>query len=329
MLVTMSESKLKRSPYLSQMTKAANADLMDTLSRPDRECGNSSDSTPIGGYPRDFFQLKRPAGGTKARARPRQQHLNMRAGVKSSIKFTSSPGNIRKVASVAFARSIQCPSQSTLISSSSGEVSVNTSIRNMSLSESEHSHQADNTVQSQQDSKQSQLQYYYTPSMRSSAIAIDINNPPQRSKTFQEMLDEGDGKDGDLNLRLRNEQWKAFDCLEAPVKKKRGPMYTSNGVVSANDLAAMRRNASRMKMDADSTFGVLSKSRTSASLSGSYGRCANTLTSGESSHSRSLRRADFTSKRSYSESSSKVVHTVSAGLAYGSDHIRVVASFEK
>lgn len=75
MMVTMSESKLKRSPYLSQMTQAANADLMDALSRPDRECGNSSDSNPIGGYPRDFFQLKRPAGGAKAHGKSVSLHL--------------------------------------------------------------------------------------------------------------------------------------------------------------------------------------------------------------------------------------------------------------
>ena len=47
------------------MTKTANADLMDTLSRPNKECGDSSGSNQIGGFPRDFFHLKRPAEGAK------------------------------------------------------------------------------------------------------------------------------------------------------------------------------------------------------------------------------------------------------------------------
>ena len=159
--------------------------------------------------------------------------------------------------------------------------------------------------------------------MRSSATAIDMNIPPQRSKTFQEMLDVGDGKEGDLNLRLRNEQWKAFDGVEAPAKKRRGPMSMSNGVVSANDLAAMRRNASRMKIDTHSTFGVLSKSRTSIALSESFSGYNNRPTSNESS-----RRTDFTPKRSHTESSTGNVHTISAGLAYGSEHVRVLTSFQ-
>lgn len=77
-------------------------------------------------------------------------------------------------------------------------------------------------------------------------MSLDANNrPPLRSTTFQDMLDEGDGKEGDLNQRFRNERWKAFDCLHAaPNKKRRGEaMSRSNGVVSANDLALMRRSA--------------------------------------------------------------------------------------
>eukprot|EP00804_Cyclotella_cryptica_P024957 CCRYP_015496-RA/>CCRYP_015496-RA protein AED:0.28 eAED:0.28 QI:0/-1/0/1/-1/1/1/0/652 len=62
------------------------------------------------------------------------------------------------------------------------------------------------------------LQYYYKAGMRGGISAQNVLGAEEkrifskslRNLTFREMLDEGDGKEGDLNLRLRNEQWKVF-----------------------------------------------------------------------------------------------------------------------
>ncbi|KAL7478080.1 hypothetical protein ACHAW6_003863 [Cyclotella cf. meneghiniana] len=67
------------------------------------------------------------------------------------------------------------------------------------------------------------LQYYYKAGLKSGVSAQNVLGSEEkrifskslRNLTFREMLDEGDGKEGDLNLRLRNEQWKVFrtsDC---------------------------------------------------------------------------------------------------------------------
>lgn len=165
-----------------------------------------------------------------------------------------------------------------------------------------------------QDPSKPTLQYYYHPNMRCSAISLDINNLPPRSKTFQDMLDEGDGKEGDLNQRYRNERWKDFDCLSGPPKKRRGTISRSNGVVSANDLAAMRRSAGRM---ANSNFKTNGISSSFAALT------PNTSRSGQDS----LDRAEAALKRSYTESLLGTrVYPVSAGLAYGSKHIQMLKS---
>ncbi|KAL3797266.1 hypothetical protein HJC23_004558 [Cyclotella cryptica] len=67
------------------------------------------------------------------------------------------------------------------------------------------------------------LQYYYKAGMGSGLLAQNllrstglageqkqVISKSSRSLTFRDMLDEGDGKEGDLNLHLRNEQWKVF-----------------------------------------------------------------------------------------------------------------------
>ena len=60
--MSQSESKLKRSPYLSQMTRTADIDLTmaATLSRPRGTSANGLDGAAEGGVARDIFELKRP-----------------------------------------------------------------------------------------------------------------------------------------------------------------------------------------------------------------------------------------------------------------------------
>eukprot|EP00804_Cyclotella_cryptica_P024098 CCRYP_007310-RA/>CCRYP_007310-RA protein AED:0.34 eAED:0.34 QI:0/-1/0/1/-1/1/1/0/351 len=62
------------------------------------------------------------------------------------------------------------------------------------------------------------LQYYYEAGMSRGISAQNEFGSKEkgcftqslRNLTFRDMLDEGDGKEGDLNLHLRNEQWKVF-----------------------------------------------------------------------------------------------------------------------
>ena len=163
------------------------------------------------------------------------------------------------------------------------------------------------------------LQYYYNPAMKCSALSLDLNNNeancnPTRTITFRDVLDEGDGKMGDLNLRLRNEQWKTFaeaslmeeDTVsttfsERRKKRKLPSPHSRGGWVSANDLAVLRRAASRLKMPTDlDEFALLSKAKSSM-------RNTPVVTLEEFLvHSLILR--DFTS----------------AGLAYGSDNFRIL-----
>ena len=63
----MSESKLKRSPYLSQMTKTANTDVMVSFGRPDGGSDNSGGSHTEG-VSIDFFELRRPAAKKRTSA---------------------------------------------------------------------------------------------------------------------------------------------------------------------------------------------------------------------------------------------------------------------
>lgn len=267
-------------------------------------------------------------------ARPREQQNkqlrpSIRHGVKSSNSIASN--SLRKNTSVTFSQDLlSTGSQATIISSSSCDTSINNSIRNMSISEREHSGTCE---QPQEPPMPAPLQYYYNPSMRCSAVTLDPNNVPARSMTFQDMLDEGDGKEGDLNQRCRNEQWKDFECLNAPNKKRRGTMSRSSGVVSANDLAVMRRSASKMKTTANSMFATLSKANSTLSLSGSPSLAKTNqsilpgLSNGKPQESLSTMMSEPALKRSFTESLlENKVHSISAGLAYGSKHIQMLSS---
>lgn len=263
-------------------------------------------------------------------ARPKEQqnkHLrsSLRQGVKSSSSDPSS--NLHKNSSVTFSEFLTTHNQATLISNTSScDASINNSIQKMSISEPEHSRTCE---QPQEPPRPAPLQYYYNPSMRCSAVTLDPKNVPARSMTFQDMLDEGDGKEGDLNQRYRNEQWKDFDCLHAP-KKRRGTMSRSIGVVSANDLAAMRRSASRMKTTANSMFATLSKANSTLSLSRSPSRTKTNQSissSNDKTQETLLPMSEPALKRSFTESLlGTKIHSISAGLAYGSKHIQMLNS---
>ena len=163
------------------------------------------------------------------------------------------------------------------------------------------------------------LQYYYNPAMKCSALSLDLNNNeancnPTRTITFRDVLDEGDGKMGDLNLRLRNEQWKTFaeaslmeeDTVstafsESRKKREHHSLHSREGWVSTNNLVVFIRAASRLKMPNDlDEFALLSIAKSGM-------RNTPVVTSEEFLvHMLILR--DFTS----------------AGLAYGSDNFRIL-----
>ena len=77
---------------------------------------------------------------------------------------------------------------------------------------------------------------------------MSISSPNNFSKslhnlTFREMLDEGDGKEGDLNVRLRNEQWKVFRtggsaCVS---EDESGDSNEGNNDNSSHSLSGLKR----------------------------------------------------------------------------------------
>eukprot|EP00956_Cyclotella_meneghiniana_P007540 scaffold10184_cov52-Cyclotella_meneghiniana.AAC.4 len=80
------------------------------------------------------------------------------------------------------------------------------------------------------------LQYYYKPQIQTTAPRF-----LHRNITMREMLDEGDGKEGDLNVRLRNERWKEF----------RTSCNSATSLVSEDDEEQQQRDVD----DDDNTMG--------------------------------------------------------------------------
>ena len=80
------------------------------------------------------------------------------------------------------------------------------------------------------------LQYYYKPQIQTTAPRF-----LHRNITMREMLDEGDGKEGDLNVRLRNERWKEF----------RTSSTSATSLVSEDDEEQQQRDVD----DDDDTMG--------------------------------------------------------------------------
>jgi hypothetical protein len=155
--------------------------------------------------------------------------------------------------------------------------------------------------------------------MKCSALSLDlIKNKakvaPSRTMTFRDVLDEGDGKVGDLNVRLRNEQWKTFAeaslaeedevstaSSESRKKRKQPSSYSRGGWVSANDLTVMRRAASRLKMSRHlDEFALLSEAKSS------------------------MRNIHVMTSEEFLVQSLNLRHATSAGLAFGSDNFRIL-----
>ncbi|KAL7508475.1 hypothetical protein ACHAXN_005547 [Cyclotella atomus] len=87
------------------------------------------------------------------------------------------------------------------------------------------------------------LQYYYKPLLKTTNLDLTISpstpafSQKLRNLTFREMLDEGDGKEGDMNVRLRNEQWKVFRSNSCTVSDDEGDANTNNG----NSVSGVKR----------------------------------------------------------------------------------------
>ena len=105
-------------------------------------------------------------------------------------------------------------------------------------------------VQSHQSQSTRSRQHYYNPGMKST-IWLSLDGRSARAMTFRDVLDEGDGKEGDLNVQLRNDQWKSF----MDGKTGNHPRHLCNNhrqhgerCFSANDLAVLRRAACHRRM---------------------------------------------------------------------------------
>ncbi len=222
----------------------------------------------------------------------------------SSLKVNDP--KMKKTASVTFATNIG-HSQATIVSNASTEADI----KNSPFS---------SNTESPEDpmiNEPKGLQYYYNPSLKCSAMTLDIRsvNQPSRTMTLQDVLDEGDGKEGDLNLKHRNEQWKAFGSAEEAVssasrKRKHMPSMHRRGWVSTNDLALLRRSASRMKLAAKDLCLDIKPNELPSMLNSS-----------------TMQSKPLTIKRNYTEA--VLTSAVSAGLAYGSDNIRMLNSLRE
>jgi len=106
--------------------------------------------------------------------------------------------------------------------------------------------------------------------------------------TFREMLDEGDGKEGDLNLRLRNEQWKDFSAFSSSLNsctimdecgddERNQGMLGSEGSARSGDIGsgvgdASSPNGCDAMVDPSSRSGGLKRSLTPTFSNASQGR---------------------------------------------------------
>lgn len=74
--------------------------------------------------------------------------------------------------------------------------------------------------------------------------------------TFREMLDEGDGKEGDLNVRLRNEQWKVFRTNSACVSEdESGDTNEGNNDNNSHSLSGLKRTLTPTSSGGDTIDG--------------------------------------------------------------------------
>eukprot|EP00804_Cyclotella_cryptica_P002936 CCRYP_013301-RA/>CCRYP_013301-RA protein AED:0.00 eAED:0.00 QI:640/1/1/1/0.25/0/5/412/361 len=346
------ESKLKRSPYLSQMTRAADMQhtAAATLIRPSGTAANGdNEAVGEGGVARDFFELKRPevlqhSADRQQRHRPSLKKLNSTS--------------MKKATSVTF--STNHPFRSTPVSEESLHGTSSNAHAIAQQQELQMHQEALPSKPPRSNTTTPNLQYYYNAKLKSSAVALDLiknktTAASSRTMTFRDVLDEGDGKEGDLNLRRRNEQWKTFSetsladeddgsaaSSEWRRKRKRPSPYARGGWVSANDLAVLRRAASRMKMSTHfDELASLSRANSSKvhllkelgeTLGGSMlSRISQDLNVGTSSEL-FMRNTPLIIERTHPASTAssgnlslvRRVHTISAGLAYGSDNFRIL-----
>ena len=153
-----------------------------------------------------------------------------------------------------------------------------------------------------------------------------LNRRPARVAPFRNMLDEGDGKEGDLNVRLRNEQWKTF--MDG---KTRNPRHLHHcrrqhgeRDIFATDLAVLRKAASHRKMNWFKSTGKPGETLGASMLSilsqdkNEFIICASSAQFMLVDHSK------MGLERILVPSSDQRSNTVSAGLAYGSDVFRMM-----
>ena len=230
------QPRMKRSPYLSAMVSASKEreDLMAELSRP------SPDVRRSGPDPSHFFDLKRrPAVAPNDASLP---------SLRSALRIRESDG---RDLSVSFSPTTKQASHRGLPDDSSDGPSSPVVEKRMTKPRS----LAVGFIPRAFDERRQfrsfdALRYRYENSMLEGV---------GRNLTFRDMLDEGDGREGDWNLQRRNQRWKEFrvETDDGRTMKdgtaERAPSLVSSGrtlgshraALSVDDLAVLRRAAAR------------------------------------------------------------------------------------
>ena len=123
--------------------------------------------------------------------------------------------------------------------------------------------------------------------------ALGITPSSRVNLKFRDMLDEGDGNEGDLNLRLRNQQWKDFRMFSKEFESE-NPMLVSieEGGASGSGGAAASTVADSGGAGGGATPMSTNVKPSTSSLSGSKRAISPSSTSGQtSSHSSSSKTA--------------------------------------
>eukprot|EP00804_Cyclotella_cryptica_P024955 CCRYP_015501-RA/>CCRYP_015501-RA protein AED:0.03 eAED:0.03 QI:456/1/1/1/1/1/2/291/270 len=246
--MTPPESKLKRSPYLSQIAQSTDMKMTAKLTHPvSGEGAKMVDDEGSGGA---FFELKRPEVTLKCNQRSlgyqgQCQHQSF-FEESHGLWMGNSPSSINSHLIVHLIEVKQTPlkrlelphteNQSLFSVNGLDEACVLSRVfvhREYSQSKSTRS-----------------LQYYYNTGMKYT-IKLPLDGRPARAMTFRDVLDEGDGKEGDLNVQRRNEQWKTLtDGKKGNCPRPLHHCRREHGErsFSSTDLAVLRQSACRRKM---------------------------------------------------------------------------------
>eukprot|EP00804_Cyclotella_cryptica_P024949 CCRYP_015497-RA/>CCRYP_015497-RA protein AED:0.03 eAED:0.03 QI:391/1/1/1/1/1/2/352/317 len=305
--MTPSEPKLKRSPYLSQMTREADRKL------------TAIPSTRPGGevFSWDFFELKRPS----ASVRREQNSSDVPAASRIPLTVEESLTADMKRDTSSVDTQLSIDDQTSLNGRSTRTptgnpppLSVNDLDRSRVISPDPYRDESSQSISTRS------LQYFYKPALKPTTSLL-LKRRPARVLPFRDMLDEGDGKEGDWNVLLRNEQWKTF--MDGKMRKLPRHLHHNRRQqgerdLSATDLAVLRRAACRKNMNWVKSGGKPGESLGGPMLSSlSHGR--NEFVRSSSTQFMPVDHSKTSIERMSVPILKQRGSTASAGLAYGSE----------